>query len=85
MNIGDIGVVFGVCTSLMTGGGFAADYYLKNEYVPVSALLERDARELRGEIRGLEYDRNHGGLSDRDQWLLDQLKNDLEELERKID
>ena len=84
MNIADVGIVFGITTSLMTGGGVAADYYLQHEYVPVSALLERDARELRGEIRGLEYDQDHGGLSDKEEWLLDQLREDLEDVEGQL-
>jgi len=84
MNLSDIGIVFGLTTSLMAGGGAAGNYWLSHEYVPISALIERDARETRKEIRDLEYDRDHGGLTDKEQWLLDQYIDDLEELERQL-
>ena len=84
MNLSDIGIVFGLTTSLMAGGGAAGNYWLSHEYVPISALIERDARETRKDIRALEYDRDHGGLTDKEQWLLDQYIDDLEELERQL-
>lgn len=84
MNLADIGIVFGIVMSLGTVGGTGAKYYMDHEYVPISALLERDARELRGEIRDLEYDQEHGGLSEKDSWLLQQLYDDLDEIEAEL-
>lgn len=85
MNLGDIGIVFGISTSLLTGAGVGADYYLQHEYVPVSALLQRDLRELRQEIRELEYDRDHGGLTPREEWMLEQLRDDEEQLRQELE
>ena len=84
MTLSDISIVFGMCTSLLLGGGAAGEYYLQHEYVPISALIERDIRELRSEIRNLEYDRNHGGLTDKEEWLLEQFRDDLEQLESEL-
>ena len=67
MNLADIGIVCGMCVSLMGVGAGGADYYLKHEYVPVSSLIERDIRGLKAEMREMEYDRDHGGLSDKDE------------------
>ena len=85
MNLADVGIVCGLCTSLFAGGAAGGKYYMDHEYVPVSGLSEefnqRDIRDLKKDIRLFEYDKDNGGLSDREQWELEQLYNDLEDLQ----
>ena len=85
MSLSDIGIVTAICSTLITGGGTVGGYYLKNEFVSVSSLEEafeaRDKKEIKRQIRSYEYDRDHGGLTDKEEWELDQLYDELEELE----
>ena len=85
MNLADLGIVCGLCTSLVAGGGAAGNYWLEHEYVPVTGLSEefnlRDIRDLKKDIRLFEYDKKNGGLTDRQEWELEQLYNDLEDLQ----
>lgn len=85
MTLSDAAIVFGFCTTLITGTGAAGKYYLDHEYVQVSglteALDERDRRRVKKEIKSLEWDRDHGGLTDKEQWELQQLYQELESLQ----
>jgi hypothetical protein len=69
----------------MAGGGAAGNYWLEHEYVPVAGLADalnaRDIRDLKNDIRSLEYDLDHGGLTEKEEWELDQLRDDLEDLQ----
>jgi len=84
MTLGDLAIVFSISTSLVGGAGLGADYYLKHEYVPVSSLLKRDIRDTQFMIRELEYDKNTDGLTDKEEWQLDQYYKDLEELKQEL-
>ena len=85
MNLSDIGIVFGLCSSLLVGTGTAGKYYLDNEYVPVAGLEklfdDQEAARLKREIRDLQWDADHGGLSEKDEYLLEQYRDDLEALQ----
>ena len=76
--------VAAIVTAVTTITG-AAVWAADTRYVTVGALnelfLQQQAQELREDIRELEWDRDHGGLSDKDAWLLEQYKDDLEALQ----
>ncbi len=84
MTLSDIGIVCGLCTSLLGAGAVGGDYYLQHEYVPIASMIQRDIRELKAEIRDLEYDRDHGGLTDKQEWLYNQLLDDLGDLQDQL-
>ena len=85
MNLADISIVCGLCSTLLVGGGTAGNYYLQKEYVPIAGLQElfeeQEAMRVRREIRELEWDADHGGLSEKDEYLLEQYRDDLEALQ----
>jgi len=68
-------------TTLMGAAVWAAD----TRYITISGLQElfeqQQEAELRDDIRMLEWDRDHGGLSERDEWLLERYQDDLEALQ----
>ena len=55
------------------------------DYVTIGSLEKafnaQDLREVKKEIRRLEYEEQHGGLSDREQWELSDLYDELEDLQ----
>ena len=85
MNISDIGVVIGITMSVAAAGGTAGKYYLDNEYITVSSIeqlfVERDIDYLKREIRKLEFQEKKGTLTDAQQWELESLRDELEELQ----
>jgi hypothetical protein len=88
MTLNDIAIIFGISASLLTGAGVTGKYYMDHEYVPASSfeksLLKRDVRDVRKEIRELEWLRDNGGLNDYQQFKLEQLYNDLRELNEDL-
>lgn len=60
--------VWALDTRYITIGGFQADQ------------LKRDVRDLKRDIRKLEYLKNAGEATDRQLWELDDLTQELEEL-----
>lgn len=54
MNISDIGIIFGICTSLTGTGGVALKYYADHEYVLVADSLKGQLYEKQLEIKKLE-------------------------------
>ena len=68
-------------TTLTGAAVWAAD----TRYITISGLQElfeqQQEAELRDDIRMLEWDRDHGGLSERDEWLLERYQDDLEALQ----
>ena len=77
--------VAAIVTAVTTITG-AAVWAADTRYVTVGALNElfkqQQSQELREDIRELEWDRDHGnGLSEKDAWLLEQYKDDLEALQ----
>ena len=68
-------------TTLAGAAVWAAD----TRYITISGLQElfeqQQEAELRDDIRMLEWDRDHGGLSERDEWLLERYRDDLEALQ----
>ncbi len=71
------------------GGGFAgfnaaidvADARWVTYEVLAAAELKGYIRDLKRDIRELEYDVQEGTATDRDKWNLERLKEDLEEAE----
>ena len=84
MNISDIGVVTGLIMALGSAGATGGKFYLDTQYVPVSdfhhALNQAEIRQLKREIRQLERDPNRTEL---DEYYLEDLKDDLEELQNQ--
>jgi len=87
MTLSDIGIVFSMCFSLAGAGSVGGAYYMEHElseYVPISQLQEifdgRDIKELREKISSLEWDRDHGGLSEKEEWQLKQYQDALKGL-----
>ena len=73
-----------IVTAVATLAG-AAVWAADTRYITISGLNElfrqQQAQDLREDIRELEWDRDHGGLSEKDAWLLEQYKDDLESLQ----
>ena len=71
-------------TAVATIAG-AAVWAADTRYITISGLQElfeqQQELELRDDIRMLEWDRDHGGLSERDEWLLERYRDDLEALQ----
>ena len=68
--------------SVILGGlAWAGD----SRWITIGGLQElfeaQEAQELRYRIRELEWDADHGGLSEKDEYLLEQCTDDLEALE----
>ena len=86
MNLGDTALVFGIAATLTGAAGTAGKYWMDQEYVPVGALQkafqERDIRDLKRRIRQLEWLKQNGGLSDRQEWELNDLRHELEDLQQ---
>lgn len=86
MNLSDAGIVMAITMSVAGAGGAAGKYWLDREYVPVGALqkafTERDIRDIKRDIRELEWQRDNGGLTDRQAWRLNDLKHELEDLQQ---
>lgn len=87
MNLSDIGIVFTMCSTLAGAGTIGGSYYMENElaeYVPISQLQDifddRDIKDLRKAISSLEWDRDNGGLTQKEQWELKQLQDELKAL-----
>lgn len=85
MNLADVATVIGICSTLIVPAGVGGKYYLDHEYVPVSSFVKKEIRDVKKMIRELEYDKQSRGLSEREQWELDQLYNDVEELQEELD
>jgi hypothetical protein len=85
MNIQDIGIVFSICCTLVGGTAAGGKYYLDHEYVPVSSFVKKEIRDIKRMIRELEYDKKAKGLTEREEWELKQLQNDIEELREELD
>ena len=68
-------------TTLAGAAVWAAD----TRYITIGGLQElfeaQEAQELRYRIRELEWDADHGGLSEKDEYLLEQYTDDLEALQ----
>ena len=62
----------------------AAVWAADTRYVTVGGLQDlfdaQQEQELREDIRSLEWDEQHGGLSEKDEWLLETYRDDLEAL-----
>lgn len=85
MTLSDLTLIGGICTSILVPGGYGLKYYADHEYITVGSMVKRDIRELQSEILDLEYDRDHGGLSDKQEWKLRQLEKNLEEMKQELD
>lgn len=84
MKISDIGIIFGICSTLVSGTAYAATYYLEHEFVPISSFTKMQLRETNKEIRELKWLKDNGGLTPRQQWQLEQLYGDVEELKQEL-
>lgn len=85
MSITDIGIIFGISMSVAGGGGVAGKYYMDHEYVTIGSVQEaftkRDITLLKRQIRKLEYLRKKGIITDAQDWELQGLYQELEELQ----
>jgi len=63
----------------------AAVWAADTRYVTVSGLQDlfqqQEMQDLRHSIRELEWDEDHGGLSEKDAYLLEQYRDDLEAMQ----
>ena len=55
------------------------------DYITIGSLEQafnkQELRDIKKEIRRLEYEKDRGGLSDREQWELSDLYDELEDLQ----
>ena len=86
MSLSDIGIILGICSPLVIGAGTAGQYWAKNEFITVGsfeqALTESETRAIKRLIRDLEYKQQQGMITEREQWQLEGLYSELEELEQ---
>ena len=77
MNLSDISIVCGLCTSMLVGGGTAGSYYLENEYVSSEALQMYELRGLKREARKLKRRIDDGDTERKDDYfdLLDEIED----------
>jgi len=84
MTLADIGIVVGLTLSITGVSGTAGKYYLDHEYIPVGALQkafdERDVRDLKRDIRKLEWLKKNGQITPQQDWELEGLYKDLGDL-----
>lgn len=85
MNIADIGVMLGIAMSVSLAGGTAGKYWMDHEYVPIGSLEkafnERDIRDIKRMIRKLEYLKQHNKITPQEQWELQGLYQELDDLQ----
>ena len=82
MNLNDLAIVFGLCTSLATGGGIAGKYYLDNEYVSSDALQQYELRGLKRDARKLKRRVDDGDMEYEDDYL--DLLDEIDDLEEQL-
>jgi len=81
MNYMNIVLVYGAISSVAVPAGFGLDYWARHEFITVGGQLKSDIRDVKAQIRSLEYDKQNGTATAKDLWLLDQLYGDLEDLQ----
>ena len=88
MNLADTGIIFGIACSICGSAALGGKYYLDNEYITVGSFeqysLKKEKRDIRRELRELEWLRDNGTLNDYQQFQLEQLQEDLRELEEEL-
>jgi hypothetical protein len=77
VNLSDISIVCGLCTSMLVGGGTAGNYYLENEYISAEALQMYELRGLKREARKLQRRIDDGDTELKDDYydLLDEIED----------
>ena len=82
--------VYALIVALISGGGGFAGFSAAIDVADARWMtyeqhtigeLKSYIRDLKREIRALEYDVQQGTATDRDKWELEQLRQDLEEAE----
>ena len=83
MNLSDISIVVGLCSSMLVGGGAAGKYYLDHEYISSDALQTYELRGLKRDARKLKRRLDSGDMSVEDDYLdlLDEIEDIQDELE----
>jgi len=85
MNLGDVGIVAAICSPLVVGAGTAGKYWAENEFITVGsfeqAFNKKEMRDLKSDIRELEYLKQKGLATERQLWKLEDLKQELESIQ----
>ena len=83
MNLTDISIVCGLCSTLLVGGGTAGKYYMDHEYISSDALQTYELRGLKRDARKLKRRLDSGDMSVEDDYLdlLDEIEDIQDELE----
>lgn len=84
MTLSDVGIMCGVCVSLLTPTGLGVKYWAEHEFITVGsfeqALNKQQVRDLQSDIRELEYLKQKDLATDRQLWKLEDLKQELSEI-----
>jgi hypothetical protein len=82
MNLSDISIVCGLCTSFLAAGGTAGNYYLKNEFVSSESLQQYELRGLKRDSRKLKRMLDDGNVTVEDDYLdlLDEIQDIQDEM-----
>ena len=83
MNLADISIVCGLCSSLLIGGGAAGKYYMDHEYISSDALQTYELRGLKRDARKLKRKLDSGDITVEDDYLdlLDEIEDIQDEIE----
>lgn len=82
MSISEIGTIFGISLAVASGAGSAGKLYLDTQYVSSDTIIELELRQLKRERRKLERLENP---TPEQQWLIDDLNDEIEDLQRELD
>ena len=83
MNLADISIVCGLCSTLLVGGGAAGKYYMDHEYISSDALQTYELRGLKRDARKLKRKLDSGDMTVEDDYLdlLDEIDDIQDEIE----
>lgn len=83
MTVSDIGIVFAMVGSLTGATGSGAIYYMHQEFITGSSLLESELRQLKREKRKLLRIPSIR-LTPDEAWYLDDLSDEIEDLRQEL-
>ena len=83
MTVADIGIVFAMVASITGSAGTGAVYYMHQEFITGSSLLESELRQLKREHRKL-LRIPEMMLTPDEAWYLDDLSNEIDDLKLEL-
>ena len=75
MTLSEMGVVVAICTPLITGAGYLGKVVGDTHWISSDSYFAQELRKTQREKSLLEWERDNGGLTPREQFELKQLEN----------